>query len=337
MKVKFFLASIISGILLALAWSALGGLILLIAFVPLLWLDNYFTQNKSNYVSIIFWYYAFLSFLTWNMLAAWWIWIVTPSGALFILITNSFLMSLVWLLVHEIRRSRGDKLANFMLILAWITFEYLHYHWDLSWPWLTLGNGFANSIKLIQWYELTGVFGGSLWVLAVNLLVWNIVKKHQYKRKNFNYAAWIRLLFVVILPIVASATRYRLYAEEGDVVNVVIAQPNIDPYEEKFSGMKFEEQYDRILDAFDSLGSYDVDFFIAPETAFHNVWLNHTSNSIPIKLSRDFINNSYPASAIVVGALTCLEYDDKEHSSSTARYSVDDSIFYDVFNSALYI
>ena len=41
---------------------------------------------------------------------------------------------------------------------------------EINWPWLNLGNGFANDIHIIQWYEYTGSFGGTLWILLCNLL-----------------------------------------------------------------------------------------------------------------------------------------------------------------------
>ena len=52
--------------------------------------------------------------------------------------------------------------------------EYLHLNWDLSWPWLTLGNVFANTTYFAQWYEYTGFLGGSFWVLIINILFFKL-------------------------------------------------------------------------------------------------------------------------------------------------------------------
>ena len=78
-------------------------------------------------------------------------------------------MSLVWWLAHFARRNLRHTLGYIALVGFWISFEYIHFHWDIEWPWLTLGNGFSNNIKMIQWYEYTGVFGGTLWVLIMNI------------------------------------------------------------------------------------------------------------------------------------------------------------------------
>ncbi|HML86425.1 MAG TPA: hypothetical protein PKE52_14820, partial [Bacteroidales bacterium] len=66
---------------------------------------------------------------------------------------------------------RALKMRSYGLLLFplfWIAFEWWHMNWDLSWPWLNLGNGFGAYPKMIQWYEFTGILGGSLWVLLVN-------------------------------------------------------------------------------------------------------------------------------------------------------------------------
>ena len=56
--------------------------------------------------------------------------------------------------------------------------EYLHLNWDLSWPWLTLGNAFANAPNTVQWYEFTG-FLGSFWVLIMNILLFEFLQSKK--------------------------------------------------------------------------------------------------------------------------------------------------------------
>ena len=69
------------------------------------------------------------------------------------------------------RLEEGPKaLAYTLLIAGWIATEYWYTVGEFSWPWLILGNGFSHDVWLVQWYEYTGVFGGSLWVLLCNIL-----------------------------------------------------------------------------------------------------------------------------------------------------------------------
>jgi apolipoprotein N-acyltransferase len=60
------LLSILSGILLSLAWLEFPGWILFVAFLPLLYIDYFFVQNKTEFRSVSIWGHAFLSFFVWR-------------------------------------------------------------------------------------------------------------------------------------------------------------------------------------------------------------------------------------------------------------------------------
>ena len=62
--------------------------------------------------------------------------------------------------------------------MRWFAFEYLHFNWDLSWPWLALE--MVSAYPLVQWYEYTGVMGGSLWILIANVLAYRILQQKIY-------------------------------------------------------------------------------------------------------------------------------------------------------------
>jgi apolipoprotein N-acyltransferase len=50
---------------------------------------------------------------------------------------------------------------------------------------MTLGNGFAVSHQWVQWYEYTGVYGGTVWIWIVNILLFLIylgLKEGQNKK-----------------------------------------------------------------------------------------------------------------------------------------------------------
>ena len=166
--------SVFSGVLLSLAWLGFPGWTLFIAFIPLLFLERFFTENKNKYRSIAFFWYVFLAMITWNLITTWWIAYATVIGAILAIVANSVLMSLIWWLAHLARRIFKAGLGYLALVVFWISFEYFHFHWDIEWPWLTLGNGFANNVKIIQWFEFTGYLGGSLWVLLMNVLIFRI-------------------------------------------------------------------------------------------------------------------------------------------------------------------
>jgi apolipoprotein N-acyltransferase len=334
---KLSVPAFTSGLILASAWLGFNGFFLFIAFIPLLYIDDFFHGNKHRYKPFVFWLFSLVTFLVWNGFTLWWIWNATPFGAIFTIIVNSFLMSLVWGLAHFVGRVKGKAFGHLFLFFAWISFEFLHYQWDMSCPWLTLGNGLANDIKIIQWFEYTGVFGGTAWILMVNLLSWNFINSWGQNSTKKRVSQVVVISFVVFFPLVLSIIRYQTYHENIDPVNIVIAQPNIDPYNEKFSRMSVEEQLRRLLQVSDSLGNDSTDFFVGPETALPDLWENNPFPNKQIVLLRQFLMEKYPDAAFVVGASTFRRYFPGEEIPNSARYSPDSSIVYDAFNSACFI
>ncbi|MCK5776754.1 MAG: apolipoprotein N-acyltransferase, partial [Bacteroidales bacterium] len=176
LKNKIFLA-IISGLLLSLSWPTYGfPYLIFFAFVPLFFIEEELSQTAKKPLFGIF-KYAFLSLFIWNLITTWWIWNSTEFGAVMAIVLNAFFMSLIWVLFSFSKRYfKNTAQAIFILPIYWITFEYFHLDWDLSWSWLNLGNVFANHPYAIQWYEYTGTFGGSWWVLIINILIFKVLK-----------------------------------------------------------------------------------------------------------------------------------------------------------------
>jgi len=174
----------------------------------------------------------------------------------------------------------------------------------MAWPWLTLGNGFANSPKIIQWYEYTGVLGGSLWILIVNLLLFSIYLSYIQKGIKKSLYKILFILLVILLPSISSVWTYNHYREEGKSWKIGIIQPNIDPYTEKFNGMSEKEQSHILLSMTDSIISDSIDFIIWPETAISSIWENNKlmENSVIHNLHRKTI--LHPFLNIIIGATT---------------------------------
>ena len=101
-------------------------------------------------------------------------------------------MALVFYFYAKLKSTIQWKNPTLILPILWIAFEYLHLNWDLSWPWLILGNVFSSHPVLVQWYSYTGVLGGTLWIFLINILVF----KCYEKRTSFkNAKAYVLALF----------------------------------------------------------------------------------------------------------------------------------------------
>lgn len=267
-KKQRYIATVLSGLLMILSFPEIGNLsmFMFIALIPLLLVEHTIYSNKLKSSKLFA--YSYLTFFIYNLGTTWWIWNASEGGAILAFVLNSLLMAGVFQMYHITKKKVGKYEGYAAFIIYWVAFEYAHYQWELSWPWLNLGNVFANNVYLIQWYSITGVLGGTLWILLVNFIgfilclhIFGLKKTIQSQLKLI--ALFCLLLFV---PMSVSLVQYYNSEDVGTNTNVVLAQPNIDPYNEKFTG-SVNDQLDKICDLIDKKANDETDFVLAPETA----------------------------------------------------------------------
>ena len=357
-KFHLFLLSVLSGVILALAWPERGfpGL-LFIGFVPLLFIEDYISLNQERFIKFSLLFYSLPAFLIWNGLTTWWIVNSTGYGALLAIFLNSLFMAIIFNLFHYSKGKFGSGWQGYIaLICFWIGFEYLHLNWDLNWPWLNIGNGFASYYKWIQWYEYTGIFGGTLWVLVSNIMAYSIIDKgFRLQASGFRpQASGIRhpasgirhlasgiwhpftgfWLLWIIIPIIISYLIYSNYREESHPVNIVIVQPNLDPYSEQYT-VPPSVVIGRIMQLALPLLDSSTNFLAAPESAIQeDMWENDINTFSSIRLLKE-VNHTYPSLNILVGGSTYYAFQKGEKVPSTARKFKDTNAYYNRYNTAI--
>ena len=259
--------AVLSGLLLVVAFPETGSCfwISFIAWVPLLLLEHYACVNSK---SIGLFFQAYFTFLIYNIGTTWWIYYASEPGAYMAFFANSLLMAIAFLCYHRLKRKIGFHWMIPLFLTTWLSFEFLHFHWELSWPWLTIGNTFANTPSIVQWYSITGVLGGSVWVLIVNSyltkqLILNNIAKIKIQKKQL-----ITLSVLVFFPMMLSLLLYITKNTSGNSFEVAVIQPNIDPYNAKFTTSN-EEQLESIFQQVDDVVSPKTQLVIAPETALY--------------------------------------------------------------------
>ncbi len=339
-KLKFLGLSILSGLLMGVSWPATGNLapIFFIALVPLLYIEYSISQNPEKYNSRHLFLYAYLTFLTFNTYTTWWIWYATDAGMIMVEAINTLFMAIIFVWFHTIKKRLGNKKGYFALIVLWTGFEWLHYNWELAHPWSTLGNTFANYPQLIQWYEYTGVLGGTLWILIVNVLLFQLFRKTFIIGESFKKNGKIILAIVCILlfPIIFSIITYTNYSEKINPVEIVVVQPNIDPYMNKFNRMTEEQQVDRIISLVRKKITQNTRYIVAPETAIpYGSYENELENNNCIIAIRKLIQD-YPKINFVIGISSYIDYGLREKKPTlTARQNKRTKVWHDAFNSAI--
>lgn len=320
--IKKLLLTLLSALFLALPWWGCGGWSLFFAFVPLLLLGDMRPR--------FYWLWVALAFTLWNVSTTWWVGIATPVATFGIPVGSLFFTLLPFMLFHRFRFRAPQPIAWAMFVTLWIAFEALFMNNEISFPWLTLGYGFADTPQIVQWYELTGSFGGSLWVLVGNILFYLFWKNRRARR----WRAALPAILWIALPAAASLVRYATYKETENPVRVAVVQPNIDPYNEKFGGLTADQQRDIILDLAKD-APRDVEFIVTPETSLDgDFWLGGLDGNAEIDTLRRFMAR-FPKAELIAGATTLLRYDEGMPHKRWTRTDPLWGISYDVYNSAL--
>jgi apolipoprotein N-acyltransferase len=327
--------ALISGLLLSLSFPFIGGmhLIMGIALVPLLILEDRVSTTKRGGWKV--WGLSYLTFFLYNLLCTWWIYFADPIGALLAVFANSALMATAFWIFSFAKKHIGRTQGYIAFVFIWLAFEYQHFNWELSWPWLNFGHVFSNAPALVQWYEWTGILGGTLWMLILNLLFFKIMRNRYHHQQSVKNLVVIALL-TLILPISYSTFRYFTYTEITNPVEVVVTQPNIDSFDEKFGPnmLPWRDQLDSVTLVANPLISETTDFVLAPETAIPWELPEETFAQYPMYAYLDSALKSWNGPDLVIGASTMRYFEKK---NSTASKPIRDGGFYESYNTSVHI
>lgn len=293
--------SLLSAALFILAFPHTGGITILafIAWIPLFILED---KIKGRFQSLQLFAWSYFVFLLFNIGTTWWISYADTTGAIMAFVCNSLLMALFFSGYHTIQKKLATKWRFFVFAAVWLSFEWFHFRWELSWPWLTLGNFFATHPMLVQWYSLTGVLGGSCWIIAGNAFLYPYfgrIEKIQSKQLQL-------VIAIFAFPTLLSVGMYFFKSTAGTPYTVTVIQPNIDPYNSKFS-LSNEAQLAHILKQAQQVMVKKEGLLLAPETALfpngsmEESTLTHTQEFRSIQEFRK-LNKQLD---VFIGASTC--------------------------------
>ncbi|HEX7494870.1 MAG TPA: hypothetical protein VF346_11665, partial [Bacteroidales bacterium] len=337
---KYSLAglSVIGGILSGLAWTGwCSGLILLIAFVPFFLIENYLFENPKRFSPNSYFIYILPGFVIFSIISMAWMSVASIAGAICVIMGLSFLMAFTMWLAHMVRIRAGNIPGFIAIITFWLGYEYITLNINIISPWLNLGNGLFKDILFIQWYEVTGTAGGSLWILCSNLFLTMILVNSLTKKRSNRIYVFVWLM-VIITPSAFSVYRYfTINQNKNNGSEVVIIQPNTDPYTEKFT-VPFEDQLKKVIAlALTETGNI-TDWIITPETTIDDpVNLDNIMNDKYVTAFKNMIEY-YPRINVVTGFVTYKLYPATIYAPTISARRIDASgLYYDHFNSAIQI
>jgi apolipoprotein N-acyltransferase len=330
--------SVLGGILSGLAWTGwCSGLILLISFVPFFLIENYIFENRKRFTPNAFFIFILPGFVIFSIISLGWMRVASITGAICVIMGLSFLMAFTTWLAHIVRIRAGNTAGIISMITFWLTYEFISLNVNIISPWINLGNGLSKDILFIQWYDVTGTAGGSLWILSSNILLAIVLIKSITKKKavRFYFIIWVA---AITLPSSASVYKYYSIKQNHDNESeVVIIQPNTDPYTEKFK-IPFEDQLKKVITLANSSISYKTAWVITPETTIDDpANIDDLRGDKYVGLIKQMIK-PYPNINVVTGFVTYKLYPAAREAPTVSARKIDVSgLYYDHFNSAIQI
>jgi len=296
----------------------------------------HFHREARKYPAIARHYLAYLyaSFLLFNTISCGWICNASIFGGLSEIIINSAFMSVPWIIHKKAADHKNNGFAKLMLITSWLAFEYIHTYWELQWPWLSLGNAFATETMLVQWYEFTGVLGGTAWIMllacSLDAVLFRIRSREMHRGLR---SELVIFSFLVFAPITVSATLYaQETTKEGNNATVVV-QPNFDAY--SHSGLSPKQQVAKLLRLTKQSIGAETNTVLWPEVSISTVLDENHLQSHRLLQPVLAQSKTLPATDYIIGISTYKTY--STQASQTARKLPRRDGYYDAFNTLLHI
>ena len=289
------------------------GAVALVAFVPLLCAERIASFNGQR--RFFWWYYA--AFVLFNAFTTWWVCKATVGGGIFAVMANALFMSIIFAVFRISKKRFSGAVPYLFLATLWIAWERFYLTLSqISWPWLVLGNAFGRTTTLVQWYEYTGLLGGSLWVWASNLAIFGILVGlstgffSSWNKRSVS--AIIGVSAVVLCPVIFSELIYRNYDEKSEGrLDVAIAQSNFNPYE-KLQSVPQSRQNRQVIELFQKgLEGRGVQAYpsrtvllMLPETFCSDIWKDSPQTSPTWRALKSEVVDKYPNVNLLFGAST---------------------------------
>lgn len=261
-----------SSVLLYAAWSpSVLGPIVFIALIPLLFYIDSITQ-----IGFKKYFYSFFGILIalfcFGFLTAYNAWGEYNKQS-FIPILMCFVPLSAFIAFYGFFKKKS--IGFLFLIFGWGAMELFQMNWDMNSPLLMLGNSLSYYPSIIQHYAIWGVTGGSMLIVAINIILYFLIKK--LKNKN-SLKKEVIILIGLFSPIIISIFYFNALQEKNKTVKVGMTLLHVEHFTEKNSLNPFLmiEEYNKVISKY-SIDDVEVMFF--PESAVVNSgWIENFNN-----------------------------------------------------------
>ncbi len=325
---------IISGILLALAFPPVpfpAPILLFFALVPYLIVierrEKLIDINRATYLmAFVFCLLTLYWVGSWQKKADTFLMI---SGTLLVFVNPVFFL-IPSTLLYFTRKIFSPKHALYFLPVFYVAYEYAYMLTDLSFPWLSLGNGLSLFTLFIQIADVIGQLGLSLVIVLINVLLYKSIQVYKQNKKLLNLNSSI-LILILILILIYGVYKLHNFPREAAKVRVGLIQPNLDPWE-KWSGGSLDNLTDLYFELSDEAIKQGAKIIIWPETALP-VYLRGGLYDDVVQSIHNFCDTKQVF--LLTGMPDVKFYFDSLNLPKDAKYSEQGNYHYVTYNSIL--
>ena len=252
------------------------------------------------------------------------LWHFTPLSALGYLATIAiyglWTAGCFWLLVRI--RTRFPTAPLWVVFpLVWTAVEWgIGHQGDIRFPWLGLGTSLADAPILVQWADLAGARGVSLWLAWCNVMLVDALLPRRERGAGSGWIGWrplVAVLGTVVLAWGYGARRERtLPVRPVGVVGLV--QPN-EGFREKWNKARQDSVMAHLFALSQRLeDSTHIDLLVWPEAAVPDYFVNRPDWD-PAIAQRVRATRT----PLVTGGLDAVIYPDRSYDSYNAAFFYD--------------
>jgi len=251
------------------------------------------------------------------------------SGTLLIFVNPVFFLIPSTLLYFS-RQIIPRKYSLYLLPLFYVAYEYAYMLTDLSFPWLSLGNGLSLFITFIQIADIIGALGLSLIIVMINVLFFKSINAYKVNNKLFVVNSSIALLIFIFI-LIYGLVKISSADKPNRKVKVGLIQPNLDPWE-KWKGHDLNELTKKYLELSAKAINEGAKIIIWPETALPVYLRGGTYEDIQKSISNFCDSNQV---FLLTGMPDVKFYYDDKDIPDDAKYSSAGKYYYATYNSIL--
>ena len=267
-----------SGILYGLSWPIFEWLNLSflgwIAFVPLFF---YLEKNKTKPSQFILG--SFGAMFIFGCISACWLFNFPKSlfeiGIIFIL--EIFWFSCPFLFLYFIKKNISFQKSIWTFPLIWMIWEWVYLHFEFTMGTHLSSYSQSTNLWLIQYIDITGMWGVSFWLILFNVLIYKSIKKFNYlthKMDLFKSLIYIAL-FMLGIPFIYSSTKLLKPTKDfNNSIDIRLIPTNYSS-EILLNANMHTHILEKILHQTDSIAFHQInrgvecDLFVWPETGIN--------------------------------------------------------------------